>query len=331
MRFLQIGLGSMGKRRVRCIHALRAGEVIGYDSRADRREEAEQLYDIRTVSSFEAGLAADPDAVLIASPPHQHVEYGLAALAAGKPFFAEETVMLDPEALNPLIAESERSGLLAAPSCTMRFHPAAKEIRRVLEAGEIGPALSFNAHAVSYLPEWHPWEHVEDFYVRSRVSGGGREMVVFELDWLEWLFGRVTAVTADVSKISDIPADIDDTFHLLCRFASGVRGCLTSSVAYRVPGRILEICGQNGQIVWNNRDHRVMVYTAADGKWQHIMETASRDYGYDRMYVEELDHFLQAVRGEAAYVRNFRDVKRMLQVLTAVERSSIEGQRIAVG
>lgn len=331
MRFLQVGLGSMGKRRIRCVHALRAGQVIGYDPRPDRREEAERLYDIATVDNLEAGLATDPDAVIISSPPDRHIEQGLAVLAAGKPFFAEETVVLDPATLDPLIEAIERSGLLAAASCTMRFHPAVKEMRRILATGEIGAALSFNAHLVSYLPDWHPWERVQDFYVRSRVSGGGREMVIFEMDWLEWLFGPVTAVASDVGKLSDIPADIDDTFLVLSRFASGVRGSLLCSVAYRVPGRLIEICGQNGQIIWNSRAHRVMVYTADDGKWRHIMETAGRDYSYDRMYVEEFDHFLQALRGEVAYTRNFRDVRRMLEVLAAVERSSVEGRRIALG
>jgi predicted dehydrogenase len=330
MKFLQIGLGSMGKRRVRCVHALHAGEVIGFDPRADRRAEAEEAYGIRTVESFEEGMSADPDVLIISSPPNQHVEYGLAALQAGKPFFAEETVLLDPEELTPLIAASEQSHLLAAPSCTMRFHPAVKEMRRVLTKGDIGRPLSFNARCVSYLPGWHPWERVQDFYVRSRASGGGREMVIFELDWMEWLFGRVTMVVADVGKLSDIPADIDDTFHILCRFASGVRGCLTISVAYRVPVRAAEICGSEGQIIWDSRIHRVMTYTAADGKWEHATEMASRDYSYDRMYIEELEHFLRALRGEVTYMRSFRDVKRMLEVLLAVEQSSAEGRRVQV-
>ena len=61
------------------------------------------------------------------------------------------------------------------------------------------------------MPNWHPWERVQDFYVRSRVSGGGREMVPFELDFLEWLCGHTAAVVAEVGRLSDIPADIDDT------------------------------------------------------------------------------------------------------------------------
>jgi predicted dehydrogenase len=330
MKFLQIGLGSMGKRRVRCIHALRVGETIGFDLRADRRAEAESLYGIRTVATFEEGMAADPDAILISTPPDQHVEYCLAAIAAGKPFFAEETVMLESESVTPVLEALERRPVLAAPSCTMRFHPAVTQIRAALQDGEIGRPLAFTAQSLSYLPDWHPWERVQDFYVASRVSGGGREMVIFDLDWIEWLFGNLTTVVAEISKASQIPADIDDVFHLLGRFDGGLSGSFTSSVAFRVPGRSLEVACENGQIIWDSRGHRVMVYSGADGKWQHTMETASREHSYDRMYIEEIEHFLQAVRGEVTYIRDFHDVKRMLEVLCAVERSAAEGRRIAL-
>jgi len=330
MKFLQIGLGSMGKRRVRCIHALRAGETIGFDPRADRRAEAESLYGIRTVATFEEGMAADPDAIIISAPPDQHIEYSLAAIAAGKPCFAEETVMLDPQSVTPVLEALERRPVLAAPSCTMRFHPAVQQIRATLQSGEIGRPLAFTAMSLSYLPDWHPWERVQDFYVASRVSGGGREMVIFDLDWIEWLFGDLTAVMAEVSKVSQIPADIDDVFHLLGRFAGGLAGSFTSSVAFRVPGRALEICCENGQIIWDSRVHRVMVYNAADDKWQHYMETAAREHSYDRPYIEEIEHFLRAMRGEVTYMRDFHDVKRMLKVLCAIERSAIEGRRITL-
>ena len=95
---------------------------------------------------------------MICTPPNQHISYGLAALAAGKPFFAEETITLDPAELTPLISAIEASGLVAAPSCTMRFHPSILHIKEALDRGEIGKPLSFSAMLLSYLPGWHPWD-----------------------------------------------------------------------------------------------------------------------------------------------------------------------------
>ena len=44
MKFLIIGLGSMGKRRIRNLFALGFNDVIGFDTRSDRRKESELKY-----------------------------------------------------------------------------------------------------------------------------------------------------------------------------------------------------------------------------------------------------------------------------------------------
>ena len=44
MIFLVIGLGSMGKRRVRCLQTLQIKDIIGFDLREDRRLEAKNKY-----------------------------------------------------------------------------------------------------------------------------------------------------------------------------------------------------------------------------------------------------------------------------------------------
>ena len=92
----------------------------------------------------------------------------------------------------------------------------------------------------------------------------------------------------------------------------------------------LELSCEAGQVIWNSREHQVKVYTAADGKWQHYSETAGRGDSNDGMYFDELAHFIQAVRGEVTYMRDFAGVKRMLEVLCAIEQSAAEGRRISL-
>ena len=44
-----IGLGSMGKRRLRNLQALGENKLIGFDLREDRRKEAADNYNIKTI------------------------------------------------------------------------------------------------------------------------------------------------------------------------------------------------------------------------------------------------------------------------------------------
>ena len=50
--FLIVGLGSMGKRRIRTLHANEEKNIIGFDIRIDRRKEAEKKYNIQTIDDF---------------------------------------------------------------------------------------------------------------------------------------------------------------------------------------------------------------------------------------------------------------------------------------
>ena len=52
MKFLVIGLGSMGKRRIRCLQALGFQDIVGVDVREDRRQEAQTSYGIQAHSDY---------------------------------------------------------------------------------------------------------------------------------------------------------------------------------------------------------------------------------------------------------------------------------------
>src|SRR5437870_2695006 len=138
MRFLIVGLGSMGKRRIRNLQHLNAGEIAGFDPRDDRRDDAERKYRIKTFGDFgQAFELFDPNALVISTPPDLHVKYAKIAVANGRHFFSEASVVDDE--MGELIAMAKaQPGVVSAPSCTMRYHPSVKTIKRLVESGEFG-------------------------------------------------------------------------------------------------------------------------------------------------------------------------------------------------
>ena len=56
MKILIVGLGSMGKRRIRNLKRAGVTDIVGFDPREERRQEAEEKYGVKTVASFEEGL-----------------------------------------------------------------------------------------------------------------------------------------------------------------------------------------------------------------------------------------------------------------------------------
>ena len=72
MKFLVIGLGSMGKRRIRNLKYLGQTDIIGYDISEERRVEAQSKYQITTFGVLGDALQEKPDAAIISTSPTNH-------------------------------------------------------------------------------------------------------------------------------------------------------------------------------------------------------------------------------------------------------------------
>jgi predicted dehydrogenase len=321
MKALVAGLGSMGKRRVRNLQALGVEQVVGFDRRADRREEAGARYGIQLVESFDQGLAQKPDVVLISLPPDLHVSFARRSVSAGIPFFSEASVVLDGMA--DLLADVRAAGVVAFPSCTMRYFPGPRTLKSICRDGRIGAPLAWQYQSGQYLPDWHPWESIQDFYVSNPPTGGCREIVPFELCWLTEVFGPVASLQCQKAKLTDLPAPIDDIYQLQVEHANGVLGQLTVDVISRVPVRLARILGTQGTVEWDGDRNLVRLFNAADGAWKEIsFEEGTKEKGYinpEEPYIAEIADFLACVREGRQPVYSLAEDEKILNVLYAAD------------
>lgn len=332
MKFLIVGLGSMGKRRIRNLQYLKAGEIIGFDLREGRREEAEKKYGIRTFEDLEKAMGENPDALIISTPPDLHMKYAMIAACRNKHFFTEASVV--DEGMDELIDLTENKKIVAAPSCTMRFHPAIKKIKELAEVGMIGKPLAFTYHSGQYLPGWHPWEDYRKFYVARKKTGAAREIVPFELVWLTWIFGGISGISCFKGKVSGLDVKIDDVYQIILKFKSGMLGHMLIDVVARAPHRVFRVMGEEGVIAWDWSKKKVEVFTAKNKRWrEYLADEGKSEKGYligEKMYVDEMDYFLKAIRGEKKYLYTFEEDKKILNLLYAAERSSERGKHIDI-
>ena len=322
MKFLVIGLGSMGKRRVRCLQALGFGDVLGVDPREDRRQEAARLYGIGTAAAVEPARLAGVDAVIVSTPPDRHLEYLRAAVAAGKPVFVEASVLAT--GLAEVDAEARARGIVVAPSCTLRFHPGIRDVARIVESGALGRMTNFSYHSGQYLPDWHPWERVADYYVGNPETGGAREIVPFELTWLTDVFGWPMSVLGAHGASMDVGAPIDDTYVVTLKYPRAL-GVLIVDVVARAAVRKLLVNLERGQIAWDWAENAVRVYEADAGRWiTYGLPEPQAAAGYNKniaeqMYVDEVAAFVDAASGGAPFPNTLEDDIRVLQLLYQAE------------
>ena len=324
LRIGVIGLGSMGKRRIRCFRALGVEGIAGIDSREDRREDAAATYGVETFGTVEAAAQAHQlSALCISVPPDLHLRFMQVAVGLRLPAFVEAGVVADGMA--EVVEEARRLKVALVPSNTMVFHGAVRTIKAVLTSGRLGNISNVNHHTGNHLPSWHPWEPLTDHYASRREVGGAREMVAFELRWLTQLFGipdRSVAMRAKTVQFAG--ADIDDTYCLLLDWGRAL-GVLVSDVVARPAVRRLSIVAENGQLVWDWTNQNVRLFDATRERWEEIPYDAGIAHpGYDanigeRMYVEESAAFLDQIEGKGSFPNDFSDDLKILEVLYRAE------------
>jgi len=319
----------MGKRRLRNLRALGVTDLAGVDPRADRRAEAAAASPLATFATAEDALRAFlPDAVVISTPPDRHMDYAFLAATKRLPCFIEASVV-DAERIRELHERTSANGPLVAPSCTMRYFPGPRKVKELVRSGAVGKVLSIVYHTGQYLRDWHPWERIEDFYVSRRATGGCREIVPFELTWLNDIFGQPEPLACLRGRLGDLGVDIDDLYHCWLRYPGPATASLTVEVLSRPAAtRELRVLGAEGQIVYSADENCVRVCNLGSREWTRFaLERGHAASGYinpEEPYIAEMRDFLEAARSgsPARFPNSLLDDYRVLQTLEALERRS---------
>ena len=329
MKFLVIGLGSMGKRRVRNLKALEYRDIAGFDTRQERTKFAASEYNIRTFDDFdEAVKEFEPEAFVISTPPDLHMKYAYYAFERGIHCFIEGSVV-DADKILELSKKLKGTDTVIVPSCTMRFFPGSMEIKNLLNKGIIGKPLNFNYQSGQYLPDWHPWEIIEDFYVSNPETGGCREIVPFELTWLNDIFGDPKPLACVKRKLTDMNAPIDDIYHCLLEYPNGLIGNLTVEVVSRPKAtREFRLIGSKGEIIFSGQDNTVKYINTSMKDWEIItFKTGTVEKQYinpEEPYIEEIRKFCSAVINKdiSIYPNSLYDDYKVLKNLYDLESLS---------
>ncbi|MDO8522303.1 MAG: Gfo/Idh/MocA family oxidoreductase [bacterium] len=323
--FYVIGLGSMGKRRIRNLLALRvsAAKIFGFDPDKKRCREAEDLFGIETETDFERGFASwKPDVFIISTPPDKHSKYFLFAAKRKIHFFVEVTTVDGYYKLLPLL----HSSFVAAPSATFRHAPGVLKLHAMIEKGVIGKPLFFQHYLGQYLPDWHPHEDYRKVYFSKKKTGGAREMFPHELQWLNFLVGsRIAHASGIVAKVSELSMNADDVYSAVVRYKNGIIGSVNIDLLNRTATRTLRIVGSLGTLEWDWL-LRTITILKPKGKSRVIRLKSEKKLKHynttENIYIAEMKAFLDAVNGKKAYPYSFAEDKAILEVLYAVENSS---------
>lgn len=316
MKALVIGLGSIGRRHARNLHALGVG-VAGVDPAAHQREAfVAEVPGSEVYSELESGLRAHCEVAIVASPNVCHAEQARACAAAGLHLFIEKPLAVDLDGIQDLAADVARRRLMVLLGSNWKFHPGPLRLKELIERGELGRVVAVQAVGGQYLPDWHPWEDYRRMYSSRRDLGGGVLLDSHDLDYLTWLLGPLMSIACRVISTGALDIETCDLACLLLAFSSGAMGTLQLDYLQRPYARRVHLTGTDGTAIWDHTAGAVREYRAATKSWTETLIPA--DYDINDMYVSEMRHFLECVRGNVPTVT---PLDQAVHVLTALERA----------
>lgn len=194
---------------------------------------------------------SDVDAVAIATLPSLQAEIAMAALARGKPVFAEKPLARDLAGARAILEAARASKLPAMVDFNFTQIMAWLRAKEMLDQGAIGALRHVTVH-------WH----VENRAVQMRLrnwkttsgDGGGvlGNFISHCFHYLEWFGGPLSGLSARIGGLPGI-AEMETTAAMTLQFASGPLATLSMSCAsYLGPGHRLEFFGEDGTLVLTN-------------------------------------------------------------------------------
>jgi spore coat polysaccharide biosynthesis protein SpsF (cytidylyltransferase family)/predicted dehydrogenase len=327
---LIIGLGSMGQRRIRCFKSLgySNNNIFGFDVRSDRINNAVSKYEIKAYDNIDKCLIENTiDIFIISVPPKLHNIYINKAIFLKKHYFVEASIFNDD--YNKFIIDTYNNDLIGMPSSTLTNHGAIDKIKEIIQNGTLGKLSNVIYHVGQYLPNWHTYEKVSDFYVSDPIQGGCREIVPFELTWLTKIFGFPKSVIGSVAKTIDIEGalEIDDTYNVIMNYDNYMM-TFTIDVVSRNATRRLVINGSKGQLIWDWNDNGIIkLYTDNNTIDINIDYNMNAMVGYNKniaeqMYIDEMQHLINAVNKNEKLINTMEYDDSVLQLLYTIEKSS---------
>lgn len=321
------GLGSIGRRHLGVVRASLPDAEIVILRRPGRPAPDDVGAGVRTVHDMDAALATRPEAAIVANPAPLHVVTALPLARAGVPLLVEKPLAAGPDGIDELLAATDDTGAVLQIGYCLRHDPSLAALKAELAAGTIGRLLGLRLTVGQYLPDWRPGtDYRAGVSARTDLGGGVLAELSHEIDAARWLTGEAISVFARIAQIGDLEIDVEDTADIVLGFVGGVAANLHLDMLSRPAVREIRAAGTEGTLVWDGIVHESRVWTAAGGAWRPLPAETLADR--DALFARQFDHFLRAIRGEAAPFPDGRDGARTLALVEAARESARTGRTV---
>jgi len=329
LKIAVIGIGYMGFNHVRVFSQLDDCEVVGIcDADEARGKKVSERFHCKFYKDYKELYEKEkPDCVSICVPTSAHKKVATYFIEKKVPCLLEKPIAATVAEAREISDAAKKSGSLVLIGHIERFNPAIRQLKKMVDAGQLDSIFLVDAERVAPLP------------VRIQDVGVIIDLAVHDIDIFHFILGKKTeSVYASVRGVSR--KDVEDFGEAIFKFPDGT--VAHQRVNWLTPTKIrkLKVFGKKGMVevdyiaqdlyfyenvtVPDQVDYTSIQFGVTEGEMRKLK------INKEEPLKTELSHFVKCVQGKEKPVISIEESIWAIQVAEAMKRSSKEGKVVCV-
>ena len=337
-RAILAGTGGIGDAHARACEATqgRVKLVAAADLDAARVREFAARHRIpETFTDYAAMLrATQPDLVIIATPPGQHLAMSVAAMEAGAWVWCEKPLCGSLAEADAIMEAERRTGRYTACVFQMRFASSTAHLRDVAASGQLGRPLVAVCNTLWFRDAAYysaPWRGTW-----AELGGPTMGLGIHAMDHLLHLLGDWSEVRAMAATL-DRAIEVEDVSMAMVSFANGAMASIVNSALSPRQETYLRLDYQRATVELTHlysyaRDNwRLTLAPGAQGDEGVLQSWQSFPPDVGSTHAAQLAALVADMDAQRRPLTSGPEARRTLELLTAIYKSAFTGAPVAAG
>lgn len=197
-----------------------------------------EKYGIEKVYDDFNDMFTDPDIdiIYITTPHNTHIDFMKKAIENKKHILVEKSITLNSDELSEAVKLAKKNGVVIGEAMTIYHMPIFKELKKILDSGELGRVNLITANFGSFKL----YDMNNRFFNRNLAGGAMLDIGVYALSFVRYFFDSSPNNT--LSQVKYAPTGVDEQSGLLLMNDEGQMASVMLSLHSKQPKRAMISC-----------------------------------------------------------------------------------------
>lgn len=311
-----IGLGNISTRHRKNLKKLYPSSNVLAMSASGRKSDEPIEFADEVVASLDEIIQCKPKMVIVASPATFHAQHSIPLIEAGIPVLIEKPISANTEDSLTILNSANRFKTPVSIGYCLRYLSSTQYLRPALKENIIGELYNVFIEIGQFLPLWRPSKNYRESVSASAKLGGGALLELsHELDYAQWLFGKITPLHTILRSSNELSLAVEDTVDILALGNKETVVSIHLDFLQKKAHRKCRILGSKGTIEWDLIKNQITLVT--EGSESLIFDDIDCDR--NQIYLDMILDFESLINGQPNQCVSINEAHETVSLIEAIK------------